>query len=39
LANSRLVSRNKEMLQNFWITVGIGVLVLVLLVVLLVMAF
>ena len=39
LANSRLVSRDKEMLRNFWITVGIGVLVLVLLVVLLVMAF
>ena len=39
LANSRLISRDKEMLRNFWITVGIGVLVLVLLVVLLVMAF
>lgn len=39
LANSRLVSRDKEMLRNFWITVGIGVLVLVLFIVLLVMAF
>jgi hypothetical protein len=39
LANSRLVSRDKELLRNFWIMVGIGLLVLVLLVLLLVMAF
>jgi len=39
LANSRLISRDKEMLRNFWIMVGIALLVLVLLVILLVMAF
>ncbi|MHC1732428.1 MAG: hypothetical protein AB9888_10455 [Bacteroidales bacterium] len=39
LANSRLVSRDKELLRNFWITVAIALLVLALLVVLLVMAF
>ncbi len=39
LANSRLVSRDAEMLRNFYIMLGIGLLVLVLLVVLLVMAF
>lgn len=39
LANSRLVSRDKEMLRNFYIAAGIALLVLVLLVVLLVMAF
>ena len=39
LANSRLVSRDAEMLRNFYIMLGIGVLVIVLLVLLLVMAF
>ena len=39
LANSRLVSRDAEMLRNFYILIGIGLLVIVLLVLLLVMAF
>jgi DNA repair exonuclease SbcCD ATPase subunit len=39
LANSRLVSRDKEMLRNFIIMVAIGVLVVVLLILLLILAF